>query len=367
MAVKCGIVGLPNVGKSTLFNCISTGKAQAANFPFCTIEPNIGSTIVPDKRLQVLEGLVHPQRVVPATVEIVDIAGLVKGASKGEGLGNQFLANIRETDAILHILRCFDDPNIVHVDGSVDPVRDKEVIDMELQLKDLETVENRISKVQKQAQTGGDKQAKRLYEILVRYREALVQGKSARTVKFDSPDDIKAARELFLLTDKPVMYVCNVDEASAATGNKYVEAVREAVKDEDAEILVISAKIESEIAELEDYDERQMFLQEIGLEESGMVRLIQSAYSLLNLRTYFTAGPQEVKAWTINKGDKAPVAAGVIHSDFEKGFIRAEVIKYDDYVKYGSEAACRAAGKLYVEGKEYVVEDGDIMHFLFNV
>ena len=367
MAVKCGIVGLPNVGKSTLFNCISTGQAQAANVPFCNIEPNIGSTIVPDKRLQVLENLVHPQRVVPATVEIVDIAGLVKGASKGEGLGNQFLANIRETDAILHILRCFDDPNIVHVDGSVDPVRDKEVIDMELQLKDLETVENRLAKVQKQAQTGGDKQAKRLYEILVRYKEALVQGKSARTVKFDSPDDIKAARELFLLTDKPVMYVCNVDEASAATGNKYVDAVREAVKDEDAEILVISAKIESEIAELEDYDERQRFLQEIGLEESGMVRLIQSAYSLLNLRTYFTAGPQEVKAWTINKGDKAPVAAGVIHSDFEKGFIRAEVIKYDDYVQYGSEAACRAAGKLYVEGKDYVVEDGDVMHFLFNV
>ena len=367
MAVKCGIVGLPNVGKSTLFNCISTGKAQAANFPFCTIEPNIGSTIVPDKRLQVLENLVHPQRVVPATVEIVDIAGLVKGASKGEGLGNQFLANIRETDAILHILRCFDDPNIVHVDGSVDPVRDKEVIDMELQLKDLETVENRLAKVQKQAQTGGDKQAKRLYDILLKYKEALVQGKSARTVKFDSPDDIKAAKELFLLTDKPVMYVCNVDEGSAATGNSYVEAVREAVKDEDAEILVISAKIESEIAELDDYEERQMFLQEIGLEESGMVRLIQSAYSLLNLRTYFTAGPQEVKAWTINKGDKAPIAAGVIHSDFEKGFIRAEVIKYDDYVKYGSEAACRAAGKLYVEGKDYVVEDGDVIHFLFNV
>lgn len=367
MAVKCGIVGLPNVGKSTLFNCISTGKAQAANFPFCTIEPNIGSTIVPDKRLQVLENLVHPQRVVPATVEIVDIAGLVKGASKGEGLGNQFLANIRETDAILHILRCFDDPNIVHVDGSVDPVRDKEVIDMELQLKDLETVGNRLAKVQKQAQTGGDKQAKRLYDILLKYKEALVQGKSARTVKFDSPDDIKAAKELFLLTDKPVMYVCNVDEGSAAAGNSYVEAVREAVKDEDAEILVISAKIESEIAELDDYEERQMFLQEIGLEESGMVRLIQSAYSLLNLRTYFTAGPQEVKAWTINKGDKAPIAAGVIHSDFEKGFIRAEVIKYDDYVKYGSEAACRAAGKLYVEGKDYVVEDGDVMHFLFNV
>ena len=238
---------------------------------------------------------------------------------------------------------------------------------MELQLKDLETVENRLAKVQKQAQTGGDKQAKRLYDILLKYKEALVQGKSARTVKFDSPDDIKAAKELFLLTDKPVMYVCNVDEGSAAAGNSYVEAVREAVKDEDAEILVISAKIESEIAELDDYEERQMFLQEIGLEESGMVRLIQSAYSLLNLRTYFTAGPQEVKAWTINKGDKAPIAAGVIHSDFEKGFIRAEVIKYDDYVKYGSEAACRAAGKLYVEGKDYVVEDGDVMHFLFNV
>lgn len=367
MSLKCGIVGLPNVGKSTLFNCISSGKAQSANFPFCTIEPNIGSTIVPDKRLEVLEKLCNPKRVVPATVEIVDIAGLVKGASKGEGLGNQFLANIRETDAILHVLRCFDDPNIVHVDGSVDPVRDKEVIDMELQLKDLETVENRLAKVQKQAQTGGDKQAKRLYDILLKYKEALVQGKSARTVKFDSPDDIKAAKELFLLTDKPVMYVCNVDEGSAAAGNSYVEAVREAVKDEDAEILVISAKIESEIAELDDYEERQMFLQEIGLEESGMVRLIQSAYSLLNLRTYFTAGPQEVKAWTINKGDKAPIAAGVIHSDFEKGFIRAEVIKYDDYVKYGSEAACRAAGKLYVEGKDYVVEDGDVMHFLFNV
>lgn len=367
MAVKCGIVGLPNVGKSTLFNCISTGKAQAANFPFCTIEPNIGSTIVPDKRLQVLEGLVHPQRVVPATVEIVDIAGLVKGASKGEGLGNQFLANIRETDAILHILRCFDDPNIVHVDGSVDPVRDKEVIDMELQLKDLETVENRLAKVQKQAQAGGDKNAKRLCDILLKYKEVLLQGKSARTVKFDNPDDIRLSKDLFLLTNKPVMYVCNVDEDSAAQGNKYVDMVREAVKDEEAEILVISAKIESEISELEDYDERQMFLQEIGLEESGMVRLIQSAYSLLNLQTYFTAGPMEVKAWTINKGDKAPAAAGVIHSDFEKGFIRAEVISYDNFVEYGSEAACRAAGKLNVEGKEYVVKDGDVMHFLFNV
>ena len=367
MAVKCGIVGLPNVGKSTLFNCISTGKAQAANFPFCTIEPNIGSTIVPDKRLQVLENLVHPQRVVPATVEIVDIAGLVKGASKGEGLGNQFLANIRETDAILHILRCFDDPNIVHVDGSVDPVRDKEVIDMELQLKDLETVENRLAKVQKQAQTGGDKRAKRLYDILLKYKEALVQGKSARTVKFDSPDDIKAAKELFLLTDKPVMYVCNVDEASAAAGNSYVEAVREAVKDENAQILVVAAKIESEIAEFETYEEREMFLQEIGLEESGVNRLIKSAYRLLNLQTFLTAGPDEVRAWTFHKGWKAPQCAGVIHTDFEKGFIRAEVIKYEDYIAYGSEAAVKEAGKMSVEGKDYVVQDGDIMHFRFNV
>lgn len=367
MALKCGIVGLPNVGKSTLFNCISSGKAQSANFPFCTIEPNIGSTIVPDDRLQVLEKLVKPQRVVPATVEIVDIAGLVKGASKGEGLGNQFLANIRETDAILHVLRCFDDDNIVHVDGSVDPVRDKEIIDTELQLKDLETIENRIGKVQKQAQTGGDKAAKRLYDILVQYKEALVQGKSARTVTFDNAEDEKLAKELYLLTNKPVMYVCNVDENSAKDGNKYVEAVREAVKEENAQILIIAAKIESEIAELESYEERQMFLEEIGLEKSGVQRLIRCAYALLNLETFLTAGPQEVRAWTYNKGDKAPQAAGVIHSDFEKGFIRAEVIKFDDYVKYGSEAACRNAGKLGVEGKEYVVQDGDIMHFLFNV
>lgn len=367
MALKCGIVGLPNVGKSTLFNCISSGKAQSANFPFCTIEPNIGSTIVPDERLQVLENLVHPQRVVPATVEIVDIAGLVKGASKGEGLGNQFLANIRETDAILHVLRCFDDPNIVHVDGVVNPVRDKEIIDTELQLKDLETIENRINKVQKQAQTGGDRSAKKLYDILVRYKTALEQGKSARSVTFDSPEEQRLAGELFLLTNKPVMYVCNVDEASAKSGNEYVEQVREAVKGENARILVIAAKIESEIAELESYQERKMFLEEIGLEQSGVVRLIQSAYALLNLETFFTAGPQEVRAWTYNKGDKAPRTAGVIHSDFEKGFIRAEVIKYEDYVKYGSEAACRNAGKLYTEGKDYTVEDGDIMHFLFNV
>ena len=367
MALKCGIVGLPNVGKSTLFNCVSSGKAQSANFPFCTIEPNIGSTNVPDKRLEVLEGLCNPKRVVPATVEIVDIAGLVKGASRGEGLGNQFLANIRETDAILHVLRCFDDQNIVHVDGSVDPVRDKEVIDCELQLKDLETVENRISKVQKQATTGGDKKAKILYDLLLRYKSALEQGKSCRTVKPENAEEEQLAKELYLLTNKPVMYVCNVDEASAKDGNEYVERVRQATADEDAEILIISAKIESDIAELESYEERQMFLEEMGLEESGVIRLIQSAYSLLNLRTYFTVGVEECRAWTINVGDKAPRAASVIHTDFERGFIRAEVIKYDDFIQLKSEAACRAAGKLGIEGKEYVVQDGDIMHFLFNV
>ena len=367
MALKCGIVGLPNVGKSTLFNCVSSGKAQSANFPFCTIEPNIGSTNVPDKRLEILESLCNPKRVVPATVEIVDIAGLVKGASRGEGLGNQFLANIRETDAILHVLRCFDDPNIVHVDGSVDPVRDKEVIDCELQLKDLETVENRIQKVQKQATTGGDKNAKKLYELLLKYRDALMQGKSCRTVKPENPEEEQMAKELYLLTNKPVMYVCNVDEASAKDGNEYVESVRKATADEDAEILIISAKIESDIAELESYEERQMFLEEMGLEESGVIRLIQSAYSLLNLRTYFTVGVEECRAWTINVGDKAPRAASVIHTDFEKGFIRAEVIKYNDFIELKSEAACRAAGKLGIEGKEYVVQDGDIMHFLFNV
>ncbi len=367
MALQCGIVGLPNVGKSTLFNCLSNAKAQSANFPFCTIEPNVGVITVPDERLNKLAEIVHPQRIVPTTVEIVDIAGLVKGASKGEGLGNKFLANIRETDAILHVLRCFDDDNITHVDGSVDPLRDKAIIDTELQLKDLETVEARIQKVYKQAQTGGDKTAKLTYEVLSRYKEALEQGLNARTITFETKDEQKVARELYLLTSKPVLYVCNVDEASAVTGNAYVEKVREAIQEEGANLLVVAAKIESEIAELETYEERQLFLGEIGLEESGVSRLIRAAYQLLDLETYFTAGVQEVRAWTYTKGSKAPRAAAAIHTDFEKGFIRAEVIKFEDFIAYGSEAAVKEAGKMAVEGKEYVVQDGDIMHFRFNV
>lgn len=365
MALKCGIVGLPNVGKSTLFNCLSNAKAQSANFPFCTIEPNIGVISVPDERINKLADFVNPEKVIPATVEIVDIAGLVKGASQGEGLGNQFLGNIRETNAILHVLRCFEDPNVVHVDGSVDPIRDKEVIDYELQIKDLEAVEKKMDKMSRQVKIG-DKDAKKEYEILEKYKSHLEAGHSARSI--DLEEKLKyAIEDIFLLTDKPIMYVCNVDESSVKSGNQYVDQVKEAVKNEDAEVLVIGAGIESEITELNDPDERKMFLDELGLEEPGVNRLIRMAYKLLDLQTYFTAGVKEVRAWTIHKGDTAPQAAGVIHTDFEKGFIRAEVIAYDDFIKYGSEHACREAGKLSVEGKEYVVQDGDVMHFRFNV
>ena len=366
MALQCGIVGLPNVGKSTLFNCLSNAKAQSANFPFCTIEPNVGVITVPDERLNKLAELVHPAKVVPTTVEIVDIAGLVKGASRGEGLGNKFLANIRETDAILHVLRCFDDDNITHVDGTVDPVRDKEVIDTELQLRDLETIESRIGKVAKMA-AAGERDAKMQHEVLKRYQEVLTQGKSARSVVLETKDEQKFAHDLFLLTNKPVLYVCNVDDASAVTGNKYVDAVREAVKEENAEILIVAAQTESDIAELETYEERQMFLEEIGLQESGVNRLIKSAYKLLDLETFLTAGPKEVRAWTYRKGSKAPQCAGVIHTDFERGFIRAEIIKYEDYIHYGSEAAVKEAGKMHIEGKDYVFQDGDIVVFRFNV
>jgi GTP-binding protein YchF len=365
MALKCGIVGLPNVGKSTLFNCLSNAKAQSANFPFCTIEPNIGTISVPDPRLEKLEALANPQRVMPTTMEIVDIAGLVKGASKGEGLGNQFLANIRETDAIIHVLRCFDDDNIIHVDGSVNPIRDKEIIDIELQLKDLETIEKRLAGLARVLKSG-DKDILKENELATKIKLALEQSVSVRAIDFDEKE--QAIVDKFqLITSKPVLYLCNVDEASVKTGNSYVEQVKEAVKDENAQVLVIGAKIESDITELETYEERKMFLDELELEEPGVNRMIICAYALLNLQTYFTVGEKEVRAWTITKGMTAPQAAGVIHTDFEKGFIRAEVMKYDDFTTLGSESAVKDAGKFKVEGKEYIVEDGDIMHFRFNV
>ncbi|KUJ53284.1 redox-regulated ATPase YchF [Chryseobacterium sp. JAH] len=363
--MKCGIVGLPNVGKSTLFNCLSNAKAQSANYPFCTIEPNLGTVSVPDQRLFELEKLVNPERVLPAVVEIVDIAGLVKGASKGEGLGNQFLANIRECEAIIHVLRCFENGNIIHVEGSVDPMRDKEIIDIELQLKDLETVGKAVEKAKKFFKSG-KKEDILTYETLHNLEKFIEDGKNAREFPMD---DFAASiiSDVQLLTNKPVLYVCNVDENSIKNGNEWIAKIEEMAQKENAEVVVLAAQIEADINELDTFEEREIFLEELGLTEPGVNRLIRKAYDLLKLQTYFTAGVKEVRAWTIGQGWTAPQAAGVIHTDFEKGFIRAEVIKYNDYVSYGTEAKVKEAGKLSVEGKEYIVQDGDIMHFRFNV
>lgn len=363
--MKCGIVGLPNVGKSTLFNCLSNAKAQSANYPFCTIEPNVGTVSVPDVRLFELEKIVKPERVLPAVVEIVDIAGLVKGASKGEGLGNQFLANIRECEAVIHVLRCFINDNITHVEGTVDPIRDKEIIDIELQFKDMETLAKAIEKSKKFIKSG-KKEDVLAYETLVKLNNFIEQGKNVREFPMDDFAQ-KVINEVKLLTNKPVLYVCNVDENSIKNGNPFIEKIQEMAKIENAEVIVLAAQIEADINELESFEERQIFMDELGLTEPGVNRLIRQAYNLLNLQTYFTAGVKEVRAWTIGKGWTAPQAAGVIHSDFEKGFIRAEVIKYEDYLTYQSEVKIKEAGKLGVEGKEYIVKDGDIMNFRFNV
>jgi GTP-binding protein YchF len=365
MSLKCGIVGLPNVGKSTLFNALTSAKALAANYPFATKDPNIGVITVPDPRLDKLADLVQPQKVLPTTIEILDIAGLIKGASKGEGLGNQFLGNIREVDAIVHVVRCFENGNVVHVDGNVDPVRDKETIDTELLFKDLETVEKRMEKLKKLAKSG-QKEDQKLVEICQQIQTHLEEMKPARSLVL-SEEGMELLQEMYLLTAKPILYVCNVDEDSVKTGNEYTRRFEASVKDENAEIILISADIESDIAQLDSKEERQEFLEDMGLEEPGVNRLIRACYHLLHLITYFTAGEKEVRAWTIEKGWKAPQAAGVIHTDFEKGFIRAEVIKYDDFIQFGSESAVKEAGKMGVEGKEYVVADGDVMHFRFNV